>query len=109
MVPVLETILSHPEQVYKMEQLADLATMSRSAFAAKFAATFGRPPMSFVRATRLRRAASLLEGSTMSVEAIARNIGYTSRSHFSSAFKEEFGVSPSRFGEQRPQLSGALQ
>ena len=57
------------------------------------------------RETPLRRATSLLERPTMSVETIARNLGCTSGSYYSSAFKEAFGVSPGRFREQRPQLS----
>jgi transcriptional regulator GlxA family with amidase domain len=49
---------------------------------------------------RIRRAAEYLRQSgEISVEQIARRVGFNSRSHFSRTFKDHFGVSPAAFRE----------
>lgn len=94
---VLGMILERPERHYSLESLADHALMSRSAFVQVFVASFGRTPMAFVRDVRLRRAAELLRGTNLSVDALASRVGFASRSHFSHAFREYFGRSPAAF------------
>ncbi len=95
---VLDAILTHPEQQHTLESLAGVAIMSRAAFAKQFRASFDRPPMEYVRDVRLRRAAQLLRSqSHLSIEAAAHRVGIASRSQFSKAFHEHFGVSPGEF------------
>lgn len=75
--------------------------MSRSSFIEQFADLLGRPPTEFLREIRLRRAAYLLETTDEPIKTIARSVGYASRSYFSRAFKQAFGVDPTRFREHR--------
>lgn len=97
---VVETILDHPERAYTLELLADIAHMSRSTFVRHFIQCFGRTPMAYVRDVRLRHAARLLQVSGLSIERVARNVGFASRSHFSRAFSDRFGGSPAEFRRQ---------
>jgi AraC-like DNA-binding protein len=98
---VLDAILTRPEQQHTLESLAEVAIMSRAAFAKQFRASFGRPPMEYVREVRLRRAAQLLRSqSHLSIEAAAHRVGIASRSQFSKAFRDHFGVSPKDFRTQ---------
>lgn len=91
----LDRILQNPADPHTVESLADVASMSRSAFAETFASAFGLPPMSMVRRIRLERAWKLLEqGDDIPMKTLARRVGFSSRSHFSRAFKRQFGVSP---------------
>jgi AraC-like DNA-binding protein len=91
----LDRILRDPADPHTVESLAKEASMSRSAFAQMFARAFGVPPMGMVRRIRMERALGLLErGDGMPMEAVARRVGFSSRSHFSRAFKRHFGVSP---------------
>ena len=71
--------------------------MSRSAFADEFSAHFERTPMRFLRDVRLQRAASMLRTTDAPVAAVAHRVGFASRSHFSRAFSDHFGVPPSDF------------
>ena len=92
---VLDRILQNPADSHTVESLAEVASMSRSAFAETFASAFGLPPMSMVRRIRLERAWKLLEqGDGLPMKTVARRVGFSSRSHFSRAFKRQFGVSP---------------
>lgn len=97
MATVLEQLLEHPEHDHSLESLAEIAAMSRSAFAEMFKTCFGRTPMAFLRELRLRRGAELLRGTELTVERIAHGAGFASRSHFSRAFRDQFGHSPADF------------
>ena len=90
----LAAMLERPEHPFTLEDLADLAGMSRSGFAAHFAAAFERPPMEYLRDLRLSRAARLLATTDLPVKTIAGRIGYRSRSHFSRAFRDRYGADP---------------
>lgn len=91
----LDHILDHPGKHHTVESLSEIAAMSRSAFAGQFTAAFGLTPMNLVRNIRLQRAAHLLRRSDpLSVGAISHRVGFASRSYFSRAFKEQYGVSP---------------
>jgi AraC-like DNA-binding protein len=91
----LDCILQRPGDPHTVESLARAASMSRSAFAEAFTKAFGLPPLSLLRRVRMERAWKLLEhGDGLPMETVASRVGFTSRSHFSRAFKRHFGVSP---------------
>lgn len=94
---VIDAILDDPGADYTVESMADIAAMSRSAFAEHFADAFGRSPMNFVNHVRMQRAAEMLAVGTSSIDEIARRVGYSSRSHFSRAFKDHSGLPPNAF------------
>ena len=93
----IEQIIDDPGRPYTLESLAQLCHMSRTTFATKFSEAFGRPAMDFVKEIRLRYAARMLSGSKEPIKSIAAKAGYESRSHFSYAFRELFGVSPAEY------------
>jgi AraC family transcriptional activator of mtrCDE len=97
---VIDVMLDRPQDNYTVESLADIAAMSRATFARHFEKCFNRPPMDYLRDVRLRRAAQLLQVSTIPIDSVAAKIGYSSRSHFSKAFGEQFGSSPAEFRKQ---------
>ena len=97
MSAVIKTVLDHPEAPHSVASLSEVAHMSRSAFAASFRDCFNQTPMSFVRTVRLHRCATLLRTTQLSTSAIARRCGFSSRSHFSSAFSKEYEMSPGQF------------
>ena len=94
---VVHLILSDPAAPHTLDSLAAVAGMSRSAFSEHFHAAFGRSAVELLRETRLRLGARLLQTSDLPVKAIASRVGYSSRSHFSRAFKHAYGSDPARF------------
>lgn len=82
---------------FTLDRLADIAGMSRAAFAGQFRRTFGRPPMEFLKEMRLNRAAELLSTTDLPVKVIADKVGFESRSHFTRAFKAFSGQQPMEY------------
>lgn len=98
LAPVVELMLTHPENPHSVASLAAKAYLSRSAFAKRFRESFGQPPLQYLRGIRLRRAATLLRRSPpLPIPAVARRTGFSSRSQFSRAFRAYFGCSPTEF------------
>ncbi len=93
----LERMLEHPDAPLTVQDLADTAGMSRSAFSQHFAEAFGQPPMEMFQELRLRQAAKLLRDTDMPVKQLAARLGYASRSHFSRSFRHQFGMAPLDF------------
>lgn len=93
----LRAMLDAPEKNHRVEDLAELAFMSRSSFTEHFTKTFGQPPHDFLTNYRLRRAAQLLTTSELPVKNVADKVGYQSRSSFSRAFKTMYGQDPASY------------
>jgi AraC-like DNA-binding protein len=84
-----------PGDDHSVQSLAQLACLSRSAFAARFTAVIGNSPMQVLRELRLRQAMHQLKAGDVAVELIARDAGYASRSSFLKAFRKTYGMHPS--------------
>jgi AraC-like DNA-binding protein len=93
----LAAMLGKPQYPHCLDSLARTAGMSRSRFAHHFALTYGRSPIEYLHSVRLKAAARLLSNSDTSVKSVAAAVGFASRSHFSRAFKREFGLDPTGF------------
>lgn len=91
------TVLDKPAARHSVATLASEAGMSRSSFAREFSQTFSMSPMEFVAKTRLHHAAEMLRSTNMPVKVIAAQIGFSSRSHFSRAFRDGYGADPSTY------------
>ena len=96
----LVAMTATPQNPHSLDSLAALAGMSRSRFAYHFAKAYGRSPMDYLQSVRLKAAARLLRSSDMLVKSIAAAVGFASRSHFSRAFRAEFGIDPTAFRER---------
>ncbi len=90
-------VLDRPAARHSVAALASVAGMSRSAFAREFSHSFAMSPMEFVAKTRLHLAAEMLRATSLPVKVIAANIGFSSRSHFSRAFRDGYGADPSSY------------
>lgn len=87
-------------------ELASLAGMSRSAFAAKFAEIIGCAPMEYFSRWRMTLAQDALSRGGKSLDRLAEEIGYESASAFSTAFRRRIGCSPGSFARAQRTSSG---
>lgn len=85
-----------PARPWTVEQLARAAGMSRTAFALRFTAKVGQTPMAYLTRWRMLLADDRLRHSREPVSTVARSLGYTSESAFSTAFKRVMGAAPRR-------------
>jgi AraC-like DNA-binding protein len=94
LAPVLTAIHRDPGRDWPIDELARLTSLSRSAFATRFAESVGETPGSYVSRCRLGHAAHLLRGTADPVGRIAARVGYTSEAAFSRAFSRAYGTPP---------------
>ena len=88
---------SRPSVPHTVQSLSHAVGLSRSAFMARFSATFGESPMSLLRRVRMRHAADLLAANALSIDRVALNAGYQSRSSFTRTFRRYYGSDPSEY------------
>jgi AraC-like DNA-binding protein len=93
----LRQIHQHPEKPWTVADLAAIAGLSRAAFAKRFAAVIGQPPLAYLTWWRMTRATRLLRESDATLRAIAASCGYASEYAFGKAFKREYGMAPGRY------------
>jgi AraC-like DNA-binding protein len=82
---------------WTVESLATEVGLSRSGFAARFAALVGEPPLQYLTRWRMARAAELLRDTNESMAEIATTVGYDSVPSFNKAYKRWQGTSPGAF------------
>jgi AraC-like DNA-binding protein len=91
---VLEYVRGHLSEPLTVADMADLVSLSPSAFAHLFRDVTGRSPYQFLKEMRLDRARELLVDGNFTVARISKEVGYASVSHFISEFRGRFGVTP---------------
>ena len=85
---------------WTVPELAAAVHMSRSAFAQRFRALVGAPPLDHLLRVRMHAAGRDLRSGDVTVSAVGAVWGYTSDSAFSNAFKRVMGASPSAWRAQ---------
>jgi len=83
-----------PGREWTVAQLAAESHVSRSVFARRFQTTIGVPPLRYATELRMRLAKQLLTHEKVSIDVVARRLGYTSQAAFSRAFKRVIGRPP---------------
>jgi AraC-like DNA-binding protein len=90
-----------PTQPWTVAQLAEEASLSRSAFFERFSRVVGVPPMEYLLAWRMAMAKNLLRRKDGGVAEVAQRVGYSSASTFSVAFTRHVGVPPMRYAREQ--------
>jgi transcriptional regulator GlxA family with amidase domain len=96
----LEAMARAPEQAWTVARLAKVAALSRAAFARRFLAEVGAPPLKHLAALRMQLAAGLLVNSERSLAEIAELVGYANEFALSRAFHRSLGARPGTFRRQ---------
>ena len=93
----LTAIHSRPARHWTVAGLAQEVAMSRSAFAARFRALVGQPPLDYLITWRMHRAAHELRTTRRSVASIGAAVGYPAETTFSTTFRRIIGQPPGRY------------
>ncbi|MFD4407473.1 AraC family transcriptional regulator [Nocardia sp. NPDC058499] len=99
---------AEPGRAWRLATLAQAAAMSRTAFATRFRAVAGIPPLTYLNRWRMLLAQQALRTGDTQVGALASALGYTSDSAFSTAFKREVGESPLRYRKRAQEEAAEL-
>ncbi|WP_033441022.1 AraC family transcriptional regulator [Saccharothrix sp. NRRL B-16314] len=84
----------HPEKPWTVVDLAAVAGLSRAAFAKRFTAVIGQPPLEYLTWWRMTTAARMLRETDAPLRAVATHCGYASEYALGKAFKRAYGVAP---------------
>jgi transcriptional regulator GlxA family with amidase domain len=90
-------VAAAPDERWTVARLAKVAGLSRAAFARRFAAEVGAPPLRHVAALRMARAADLLARTDASLADIAARTGYANEFALSRAFHRLVGAPPGAY------------
>ena len=86
-----------PGEPWTVDTLARHAGMSRTAFAERFRALVGEPPLTYATRWRMHHAARLLRTERIALADIAARVGYGSEAAFNRTFKRWMRVPPGRY------------
>lgn len=81
-----------------VEQMASLVRLSAAQFSRAFKKTHGISPYAYVTLRRIERARCVLRGDpARPLAEVAVDLGFSSQSHFTEAFRRHTGVTPGRW------------
>ncbi|NIK76453.1 AraC-like DNA-binding protein [Paenibacillus castaneae] len=90
----IEQIINNCEKPLRIEELADIASMSISSFHRHFKEVTAMSPIQFQKQLRLQEARRLLLSESADAADVAFRVGYESASQFSREYSRMFGAPP---------------
>lgn len=97
---VMSFILAESHRTVHLQEVADLANMSKEAFCRFFKERTGKTLTEFLSQVRIHHACQLLQETDFSVSQIAYQSGFQNLSYFNRAFKKFRGETPKEFREK---------
>lgn len=103
---LVEVILAQmSKDAIDMEHIAAALSLSRKQLRTKVMAITGLTPVAYVLQVRLNCARRMIANEDTSLTTIASKCGFQNLSHFSKAFKQQYGVSPQQYRKSNDQIS----
>ena len=91
---------------FKIDDLAEAMSMSRTVFYRKVKSLMGVSPVDFVKTMRIKRAVQLLEQDEFTVSEVGYMSGFTTPQYFSRVFKEAMGCTPKEYKLKHKPIGG---
>lgn len=95
-----EYLRTHVAEHVSVAQLAAMASLSASHFAALFKQHIGYPVLQYQTMLRMSRARELLDTTTRTIATVAAEVGYPDAFYFARQFKRIHGVTPREYRRQ---------
>lgn len=90
-------VLTHYQNPWNLEEMAELANLSRSRFCVLYKEFFQISPKEDLLTERFNMAKHLLLTTQLSVQEVSIKVGYANMFHFNKQFKKIFGLPPGRY------------
>jgi len=87
---------NYPENIY-IENLSEMACMSKRNFMRTFKGAVGLSPNHYLKQVRLQKAQRLLRQTNKQITDISVTCGFVDSNYFIKCFRQEFGTTPYRF------------
>ncbi len=104
LIPHLRRVRDHIDRHFaepiELDQLAELAGISRHHLVRSFGSVYGEPPMRYATRRRIERAQDLLRSANLTVTEVCMMVGYSSLGSFSSRFRDLTGESPMEYRDR---------
>lgn len=97
---VLDHIHSHLAENFDIEELANVACITKPYFIRLFKREFGTSPLQYVNGKRVERAQLLLYTTDMPVKEVAYALGFSDHSYFIRMFRKLTGITPQDYRER---------
>lgn len=94
LLSIIEQMEAHISEPLRLEEISEIAGLSRRHIERMFRQTLGQSPARFYLEMRLEYARGLLMQSDMNIVDVAVACGFVSASHFSKCYRNLYGVSP---------------
>lgn len=82
---------------FSVDKFCKLLYVSRSVLYRKLTALLDQTPQDFIKTLRLKKAVEYIRQTDMNVTEIAYQTGFSDPKYFTTCFKKQYGVSPSRY------------
>ncbi|MDM9382400.1 AraC family transcriptional regulator [Chlorogloeopsis sp. ULAP01] len=92
-----DILLQNAQHPPSLLELARKVGMNDCTLKRGFRQVFGTTVFGYLHDYRMHRARQLLEAQTMSVQEVARAVGYVSSTSFHTAFRKKFGTNPGTY------------
>lgn len=92
-------------RMISIDQLSEHVSLSKYHLIRRFSASTGLTPGAYLTRVRIEKAMEMLRGTSLSIEVIAEQIGYSSGSYFIKAFRSLTGLTPGDFRSGGESLS----
>lgn len=94
-------IEQHYRESLTLEQLAEMAGLSRNYYVSLFKKHYGESVVHYMTRLRMEQARRLMANPELRLRDIAHEVGYNDEFYFSRKFKQETGITPSAYIRNR--------
>lgn len=98
---VIAYIEDHSGTALRLDELANIAGVSRFHFSRLFKSTIGVSPMVYVEQARIRKAQQMIQSGHATLAEIALMSGFADQSHFTRRFQKHTGCTPAIFARHK--------
>ena len=94
---IISKIRTEPARQWDIPALAALVNLSPSRFRHLFKQETGNTPAQYIREVRLRRAATMLRNTFLTIKQVLKHVGLGSNAHFVRDFRKLHGMTPTAY------------